>query len=273
MFSVIIPAYNSGKTIKNALDSLLMQTRLDLIQEVIVVDDGSTDDTAGKVEGYCLRKKDSSNGMMLPIILIQQTNAGPAAARNAGMRRANGQYIAFLDADDEWVAEKIEKQASVLEKNPNIDLLCGGMDEGALKLLFRKYDTLYHMSLKDYCIKSIIFTSTVVIKRACIHKVGYFDETMRFSEDMNYYQRFFENNAVYYLPEKMVNYGRNREYYGQSGLSSCLKEMHRGRRYNFKVLRKERQISIVFYFLMVMFGEIKYFRRKVLVAAKRRESK
>lgn len=272
MFSVIIPAYNSEKTIEATLDSLSQQTKSDLIEEVIIVDDGSTDNTVERIKNYQQRESNGKSGKELPIKLICQENAGPSAARNEGMRQATAEYIAFLDADDEWTRKKLEKQAEILKGRPEIDLLCGGLEEGPLRILFRKYDRLFHISLRDYCIKSIIFTSTVVLRRERAKEAGYFDETMRYSEDMNYYQRFFRWNQVYYLPEKLVDYGCDREYYGQSGLASHLKEMHKGRRYNFEILRKEKQISAGFYILMVLFGELKYIRRKWLINRNREKN-
>ena len=97
MFSVIIPAYNSENTIEKALDSLRNQTKPELIREVIVINDGSADATADKVEQY--KKRESCN---LNIILYNQQNAGVAAARNAGIRMATADYLAFLDSDD-WI--------------------------------------------------------------------------------------------------------------------------------------------------------------------------
>lgn len=144
-------------------------------------------------------------------------------------------------------------------------MLCGGKEVGALCILFRKHNELYHLSLKDYCWKSVIFTSTVIINRQRIQEIGYFDENMKYCEDMNYYQRFFKWNQVYYLPKKLILYGSNREYYGQAGLSSHLKEMHMGRAYNFKILRKDKQISNLFYIVMICFGNVKYLRRILLI--------
>lgn len=266
MFSVIIPMYNSEDTIERALDSLERQTRRDLIREVIVVDDGSNDGSAGRAEEY-------KNRHGLPVTLLCQKNAGPAAARNAGMRQAAADYIAFLDADDEWERDKLELQAGVLSQNPKIDLLCGGLSDGPLKILIRSHDSLRHVTLKEYCIKSFIYTSTVVIRRERAMEAGYFDESMRYSEDMNYYQRFFRWNQVYYLPRKMASYGKDRAYHGQSGLSSHLKEMHEGRKYDYGVLWKEKQISPWFYAAMLLFGQAKYLRRLLITLIHSRKCK
>ena len=156
--------------------------------------------------------------MYLNIILYNQRNTGVAAARNAGIRMATADYLAFWIQMIAGCHEKLEMQEKVLKKNPRIDLLCGGMEEGPLKILFHKDHVLHHLSLKEYCTKSVIFTSTVVIRRSRVKDAGYFDESMQYCEDMNYYQRFFEWDQVYYLPEKLVDYGIGRKYYGQSGL-------------------------------------------------------
>ena len=105
--SVVIPAYNAGKHIARAIDSVLAQTQPPC--EIIVVDDGSTDDTAQVVASY--RPK---------VTYIYQDNAGASVARNTGIQAAAGQWIAFLDADDEWLADKLKLQIEHLKRNPDL---------------------------------------------------------------------------------------------------------------------------------------------------------
>ena len=113
--SVVIPLYNKGKYIERAISSVLAQTLPPL--EIIVVDDGSTDDGPEKA----LKFKDSQ------ITLIQQENKGPGAARNAGLSRAKGTYTAFLDADDEWYPSFLETGISLLEnKEANVTTIWTG---------------------------------------------------------------------------------------------------------------------------------------------------
>jgi len=101
--SVIIPVFNGEKTVARAIDSALEQP-FDGAVEVVVVNDGSTDDTRSVIEQYRERIK-----------IIEQENQGPAAARNAGVRAAHGDYLAFLDADDKWLPDRFATPVSVLD--------------------------------------------------------------------------------------------------------------------------------------------------------------
>src|SRR5262245_57535681 len=108
--SVIIPAYNAGRTISAALQSVFAQTFRDF--EVIVVDDGSTDDTAARVAEWSKA-----------IHYVRQRNRGPAHARNEGVARAKGRLIAFLDADDIWFPRKLQRQVLYFDRFPATGLL------------------------------------------------------------------------------------------------------------------------------------------------------
>lgn len=114
--SVVIPAYRAADKIGRAVESVGRQTFTDL--EVIVVDDASQDDTA---ETATLHLKRSG---LRHQIIVQPRNGGPAAARNAGVRAATGEYIAFLDADDYWLPEKLARQVAVLDADPDVTI-CG----------------------------------------------------------------------------------------------------------------------------------------------------
>lgn len=109
--SVVIPAYNSSETIGRALDSVFRQSFADF--EVVIVDDGSTDDLAGALAPYGDR-----------IDLVRQANAGASAARNCGVRRSRGELLAFLDADDFWHERKLELQVAAFARHPDIVLCC-----------------------------------------------------------------------------------------------------------------------------------------------------
>src|SRR4051794_37497436 len=114
--SAIIPTYNSGPLVVEAVQSVLAQTRP--ADEIIVVDDGSTDDTAERLASFGDR-----------IIYHRQTNRRVAAARNTGLRMSTGDFVAFLDADDAWHPQKLERQLAVLNFRPEIGLLATGVSD------------------------------------------------------------------------------------------------------------------------------------------------
>jgi glycosyltransferase involved in cell wall biosynthesis len=114
--SVVIPSYNSAHHISETLESVFSQSYRP--HEIIVVDDGSTDDTRAVLEKYSDR-----------IIYVYQKNAGEPAARNTGIRRASGEFIAFLDADDLWLPNKLTLQMDYFEKHPEVDLVYTDMKQ------------------------------------------------------------------------------------------------------------------------------------------------
>ena len=120
--SVVIPTYNAERTIKRALDSVRKQTAVELISEIIVVNDGSTDGTQKIVEDY--RK----NHPEISVLLINKKNGGVSSARNIGMENANGNWIALLDSDDEWRENHLEELNTLMEQFPNYNVYITGYD-------------------------------------------------------------------------------------------------------------------------------------------------
>jgi glycosyltransferase involved in cell wall biosynthesis len=114
--SVVIPAYNGASFLAEALDSVLGQTRPP--EEVVVVDDGSTDGTAAVAARYGA-----------PVLVHRQANRGIGAARNAGVALTSGDHIAFLDADDLWEPRKLERQLELLAKDPDLEIVFGHLAE------------------------------------------------------------------------------------------------------------------------------------------------
>ncbi|MHC5083841.1 MAG: glycosyltransferase family 2 protein, partial [Planctomycetota bacterium] len=113
--SVVIPAYNAEATVARAINSVLAQTRP--ADEIIVVDDGSTDNTAEVVRSFGEA-----------VIFIQQENAGVSVARNKGIETATGDWIAFLDSDDEFLPDKLKLQCDHLVRNPDLRWTTGNYD-------------------------------------------------------------------------------------------------------------------------------------------------
>lgn len=265
--SVIIPMYNSSKTIISALDSVNRQTAKKYILEIIVVNDGSTDDSLDKVKEYEKENK------IIPIRIIDKKNEGVSSARNAGMRIANGDIIALLDSDDIWLDKKIESQINILNMHPEIDFLGGNSSDKPLRVLWKKIDKLYKANIKDISITCFPQPSTAIFKRKIISEIGYFDENQKYGEDMNYFNKICSKYNYYYQPEKLIYFGGGKRAFGHSGLSSNLKGMHYGNLKNIKELKEANDISIYFYMFLYIFYWIKYIRRIIVVNISRKRMK
>lgn len=183
MISVVIPLYNKEKQIAYTLQSVFEQTFQDF--EIVVVDDGSTDNSVEEVEKF-----DDSR-----IRLIHQTNAGVSAARNRGIEEARGELIAFLDADDEWMPEYLATQYGLYQKYPECSVYACNYEfrdsEGKVtptiirKLPFEGEDGV----LSNYfevasCSHPPLWTSAVVIKKSAIQAIGGFPLGIKSGEDL-----------------------------------------------------------------------------------------
>ncbi len=190
--SVIIPAYNSAATIGRALTSIAAQTSHPL--EVIVVDDGSQDqtyDVAVKMQGML---GDTT------LIVLRQPNRGAGAARNAALRVARGEYIAFLDADDEWLPEKLSRSLSRLfEKKLTLVTHNGWAIDGERRSLL-DIASRFRASRQD-CLHGLyrwgfIATSSVVVSAAAVRSAGGFDETLLTGQDFDLWLRMLFEPAA-----------------------------------------------------------------------------
>lgn len=199
--SVIIPAYNSGKTILRALQSVFNQSLLPF--EVIVVDDGSSDNTADLVkENYPDAK------------LILQKNAGAAAARNTGAKASSGEYIAFLDSDDFWHKQKIELQSSIL--NDHLDVgMCSSVCTFFTETSLANNTADLHQEISKISYDRIPFvqvfshpylgTPSVMLRRKLFDQIGGFNENLETAEDVDLWIRS-AFNAGYILIRNPLTY-------------------------------------------------------------------
>jgi len=177
--SVIIPTYNRAQLVGRAIRSVLNQTHQDF--ELIVIDDASTDITKDVIKGF----KDSR----IRYIRLK-SNRGAYAARNIGLRVAKGEFVAFLDDDDEWLAEKLETQLRLFRSNPRVKLVhVSALD------IFPNGEMLPRISVfKGHCYEKLlvqddIITSSVIVYKECFDKVGYFEEELRLYGDWDMWIR------------------------------------------------------------------------------------
>lgn len=258
MLTLILPMYNAENTIITALESVRKQTFFSKIREIVIINDGSKDRSEEVVKAYMEQWRE------MPIIYVAQENKGAAAARNVGLRMAKTKYVAFLDADDCWMPNKIERQLQIIKENPEIRFLGTAWDEKPLKIGWKKIDKLYNGTVKDVCIKNFPATPSVLMETDFREKVGYFDETRRYAEDINYFQKIAALGNYYFLPEKLVEIDLGKDFFAQKGLSSHLRDMHKGTVMNIAELRKRGNISNGFWLLMRIFYQIKYYRRRLM---------
>ena len=203
--SVIIPCYNSTAYLPQAIESVLAQTYQNY--EIILVDDGSTDRICEVVSSY------------LPSLhYIRQENRGPASARNTGLRAAKGEYLVFLDADDELLPGKLELQVNFLEQNPAIDIVYANgytikvVDGSEERELFSENGLLDkslgspEQSLKSLALSNAFPIHTAMVRAQCVLEIGGFDEDLVALEDWDLWFRLAQEHHFAYLDEIVARY-------------------------------------------------------------------
>ena len=235
LVSVIIPTYNCGKYVVDAIESVLKQTYGHI--EIVVIDDGSTDDTRSILDPYFDR-----------IRYIYQENKGLANARNKGIREAKGEYIAFLDADDRWLSGKIELQIKCFKKLSDIQMVftnfsafneAGNIEGFTYKRIFpifqennltfenifpEKFNlkhlngiyksniiNIYHGNIcKALFTGNFILPSSVMVNKSSILETGCFNEEYKVAEETEFLLRFSYKYNIAYIDYPLVKYMLNR---------------------------------------------------------------
>jgi glycosyltransferase involved in cell wall biosynthesis len=203
--SVVIPSYNSAQYLPQAIDSVLGQSYCGAFAqthgglEVLVVDDGSTDDTPNLMQRYGA-----------PVRYIWQPNSGVAVARNTGIRESQGRYVAFLDADDTWLEDKLEKQLAALEANAERRLCYSaytavGQDLSPLYVgrSDRRGTALEDLLLRGNVVGSIC---SVLCERRLLAEAGGFDPSMSQCADWDMWVRLAALTEFIYLDSELVTY-------------------------------------------------------------------
>ena len=202
LVSVIIPTYNRADYLKLALKSVLEQTHKNI--EVLVADDGSTDNTAEIVLSFNEPR----------IKYFYQKNTGtPGAARNFGLRKASGDYVAFLDDDDMWLPEKLEIQVDYLRKHPEYYLVYSNawiIDEnGVRKGLLVKSESFKEGEIFEELVKSnFIPQPTVLMRRDIFENIGFFNEnpSLKAVADYEYWLRVSLHFKIGFVKEPLAMY-------------------------------------------------------------------
>ena len=195
--SVIVPAYNKGSTITAAIQSVLAQTYNDL--EIIVVDDGSTDDTPSRI----LEIRHT-------IRYLHQERSGVSTARNRGIEAAEGKFVAFLDGDDLWLAQKLERQLDVFRREPKIDAVqCGAhLVNNRLEVVETRRCHPEQDTLMDFLLFRNLpgLGSTLVARHNRLEAMGGFGADLVILEDWDLACRFARSGSFRSLPECLALY-------------------------------------------------------------------
>jgi glycosyltransferase involved in cell wall biosynthesis len=199
--SVIIPVFNRGYCLADTLRSVCAQTFTDF--EVVVVDDGSTDDSAAVARSFGERVR-----------VLTQKNSGVSAARNAGLRAARGRFIAFQDSDDLWHPRKLEWQIAVLQKQNADWCAAQPVDQAGAPLFHLKQVNAAVVEPGLYVIREPLETvlvadchpylQSMMLTRTLVEKTGWFDEELVGPEDTEFIFRLAANAPMYFLTEPLA---------------------------------------------------------------------
>lgn len=198
--TAVIPAYNAARYLRRAIRSVLAQTRA--VDEIIVVNDGSTDETASLLSSY-----------PAPVRCIHQSNAGAASARNAGIRASTTKWVALLDADDAWLPQKIERQIECALHHPHAGLIYSDAavvaSDGTIHGRFLDNKGPQSGWVFERLLEScFVLPSTALIRRDALLSSGLFTEGARYVEDYDLWLRLARNCEFQLVPGTLALYER-----------------------------------------------------------------
>jgi len=234
--SVVIPSYNRREFLKRSIDSAINQTKKPL--EIIVVDDGSTDGTETMIKSdYDFVK------------FIKQKNKGVSAARNIGIKVSIGEWICFLDSDDEWKKDKLEKQINAMKSNPGYKFFHSNeiWIKNGLRINQKKKHKKYGGDIFEKCLDMCrISPSSVMIDKTIFDEVGNFNEDLVVCEDYELWLRICDKYRVFFIDEPLIiKYGGHQ---GQLSYSIESIENHRIKALEYLILenlnRKNKRHAI-----------------------------
>ena len=194
--SVVIPTANRSSLVKRAITSVLNQDYADI--ECIVVDDASKDDTRSVVQGI-------SDSRL--VYLRHDSSKHASASRNTGINAATGDYIAFLDDDDEWMQEKIKRQVNLLNSgDDNVGMVYCWMEycDDEKTISYRKPELAGYIFRETLSKQPIGNSSTLLVRKKVIDEIGGFDETLPRGNDGDFIRRVCQKYSVLYVPKVLV---------------------------------------------------------------------
>lgn len=221
--TAVITSYNSSATLSEAIESVISQTYQPT--EILVVDDGSTDNSAEVAASYGERVK-----------VISQSNSGPSSARNTGIAQSKGEWIAFLDGDDVWNNEKLQRQIQIASEHPELDLIATSWSR-SLPYSPYKSGKITRVNYSSLLLLNRFQTSTVLVKKSSIERIGGFETKLDTVEDWACWLKLSRSHQICILEETLVMYRDN-----ASGVSKNLLEFYNK---TLLLLEQESQANLV----------------------------
>jgi len=250
---VIIPVFNSGRDAIKAILSVAAQIKFSA-QEIVVVDDGSEDDSADFLREAC-------QDLNIPVRILSITNSGAANARNHGMQNCRCDLYAFLDSDDTWLTDKLARQVPLFS-DPSVALVgCATTMDSGVALRVNASDNFRTISLRQQLFKNYFQTSTVIVRRSVVEAVGLFPLNQRYAEEGDFFNRVAAYSNCMLLPEVLVDYGGGKQGFGASGLSANLVAMEKGELRNILRAYRRKDCSFGLFVLAILYSLIKFLRR------------
>ena len=244
MVSAIVTTYKREPSmVLRAVNSILAQTYNDM--EIIVVDDSPKDYPYREEVKRTVTDRLEEFPQVKFIYIRHEHNMGACVARNTGLNAASGEYIAYLDDDDEWLPEKIEKQVKKIEQSDAVLVYCGSYckneSKGTCEIVRKEYISGYAFTALLYR-NFIESTSYPLIRKDRLQEIGGFDPLMKSAQDYDVWLRLVEKNKIDYVPEPLVIY---HEHVGERITSDPNKKIQGLERINSKYihyLEKDRKL-------------------------------
>lgn len=257
--SVIIPSFNSEMTIIDSISSVVGQSISERI-EILIINDGSTDNSNKIVSEYISKYTGKHQ-----INLINKHNGGVSSARNLGIIHASGEWIAFLDADDIWLPEKLEEQINIINANKKIEFIGTNRNNDNHPFFKKSKRKLYKLNTRHILLKWHPHTSTVLVQKKILFNAGLYDEIRSHAEDGDLWLRIVDFCDLYVLNKNLVFTGHGKRTFGESGLSANMPKMYEGEILALSSARKRKQLNFLEFIFFYLWLSIKYFRRMIIV--------
>lgn len=263
--SVVIPTFNNGRLLPQAIESVLAQTVR--TSEIIVVDDGSTDDTHDRLTPFLGHIK-----------YIRQENQGPSVARNRGVEAASGELIAFLDSDDVWHPLKIEIQLEVMARKPELALVATGTFDWPTTALPRIDDRtdapVKAVSWSQLVVRTSLLTSSVLVRRHALDCAGPFDSSLKGPEDRDLFLRVAATAPVATIDLPLTGY---RNVQGslskqvstcEAGMRAILNRLDEGDAWKGRWLLRRKAYSYMYFTCSYLHGALRYHKTAMVYLMK-----